>query len=48
MKRWLHMFLKTIVNDCSVGMALIILGFILGWMSQSIWLLITNLYVRIH
>jgi hypothetical protein len=48
MKRWLHTFIKTVVNDCSIGMALIVIGFILGWMSQSIWIFITNLYVRIH
>jgi len=48
MKNWLHVFLKTIVNDCSIGMMLIIIGFVLGWMSQSVWLFLTSLYVRIH
>ena len=48
MKRWLHVAVKTFVNDCSVGLALITIGFLLGWLSQSIWMLLTNLYVRIH
>lgn len=39
---------KTFVNDCSIGLTLIVLGFALGWMSQSIWMFLSNLYVRIH
>jgi len=48
MNKWLHLACKAFVNDCSVGLALIILGFIGGWMSQSIWMLLTDLYVRIR
>jgi len=48
MKNWLYLAVKAFVNDCSIGFTLIIIGFLLGWMSQSIWVFITNLYVRIH
>jgi hypothetical protein len=43
MKQWLYLMLKAFVNDCSVGLTLIILGFLLGWMSQNIWVFIRGL-----
>jgi hypothetical protein len=46
--KWLRIATKAFVNDCSIGLTLIILGFLLGWMSQSVWLLLSSLYVRIR
>jgi len=46
MKNWLYKVTKIIVNDCSVGMFLIVIGFLLGWMSQSIFTLISSIVKR--
>jgi hypothetical protein len=42
-KQWLNLAIKTFVNDCSIGLFLIILGFILGLCYNILWNFFTKL-----
>ena len=42
-KKWIHLVIKTFVNDCSIGLTLIILGFIAGVCYNTLWTFFTKL-----
>jgi hypothetical protein len=50
MKNWLYWAIKAFVNDYSIGLSLIVIGFILGWCSQVVWSIICKVlhYVQFY
>ena len=45
-KRWLYIATKAFMNDCSVGTALIIIGFIGGVCYNILWNFFKHLFVK--
>jgi hypothetical protein len=43
LKKWMHWAAKAFVNDCSVGLALIVLGFTAGMCFNALWVFIMKL-----
>ena len=42
-KKWFHLAIKAFVNDCSIGLALIALGFTAGMCCTALWTFIMKL-----
>ena len=42
-KKWMHWAVKAFVNDCSIGLALIALGFVGGLCFHTLWTFIIKL-----
>jgi len=43
-KEWFRLAFKTFINDCSIGLFLILLGFTLGLMFHTIWSYFFNIF----
>lgn len=47
MKKWINVVIKTFVNDCSIGLALIVLGFIAGVCYINLFHFLQNIFMSI-